>query len=431
MKTAIVIGAGNRGRAYSEIMSSFGGKILGVAEPVAAKREYLSKKLEIPMDMCFESWEELLDRPKFADLVIVANMDRGHIAPTLAAIEKGYNILLEKPMACTPEDCYKITAAAEKHRVFVLVCHVLRFTPFFRALKYLIDEGKIGRIMHIQHAECVGNLHQSHSFVRGNWRNSQSSSSMILTKSCHDMDILAFLVGEKCKSVHSFGALSYFRPENAPDGAPDYCLDGCPHKDECYYYAPKVYLDTYRKTIFVNAVANNSDPTDEDIENALKKGQYGRCVFKCDNDAVDHQTVNLEFEGGATAGFTMCAFNRGSRNIRIMGTDGELSANMNEDFITLFDFKTRQNTKINIDEIFKKTVLGGDHSGGDGGIIEALFKWLDGDFSDKSVCSIRETYHNHLIAFAAEESRLEKRVVNLSEYEERIRLMTDEGCNNE
>ena len=429
MKTAIVIGAGNRGTEYSEILASLGGKILAVAEPIAQRRKYLQEKYNISEDLCLESWEGLFERPKFADIAIIANMDRGHIAPTLAAIEKGYDILLEKPMAATPEDCHRIALAAERKGVTVLVCHVLRFTSFFRALKKLIDDGLIGKVMHIQHAECVGNLHQSHSFVRGNWRNSVESSCMILTKSCHDMDILAFLVGEKCRRVHSFGSLSYFRRENAPEGSPEFCIEGCPHSESCYYYAPRVYLETYRKTLFAHAVAQKSDPSDEDIKEALKTTDYGRCVFKCNNDAVDHQTVNLEFESGATASFTMCAFNRGSRNIRIMGTDGELSANMGEDYITFFDFRTRKTSQISISETVKDISAKGGHGGGDAAIVDALLKRMDGDMSDKSICTIKETYLNHLIAFAAEESRLKGSVIDLFEYEERINRLTEEAEN--
>lgn len=422
MKTALVIGAGGRGTKYSEIAASLenGFKIVAVAEPIKARRDYMMEKFSIPREMCHESWEELLEKPKFADVAIICTMDRDHFAPAMAAIEKGYDLLLEKPMSATPEECCEIERAAARKGVFVLVCHVLRFTAFFRTLKRIIDSGDIGKVMHIQHAEWVGNLHQSHSFVRGNWRNSDESSPMILQKSCHDMDILAWLMGKRCTRVHSFGSLSYFIPENAPDGSPEYCVDGCPHKDSCYYYAPKLYHETYRNSSFVKAVTKVPHPTDEDIELALRTTDYGKCVFKCNNNVVDHQTVNLEFEDGATVSFSMCAFNKGARNIRIMGTDGEIIGNMSDDFVTVYSFATRKYTTVKVTDNLTDEGIDGGHGGGDEGIIRALAKRLDGYTGDSSICTIDETCRNHLIAFAAEESRISGTVVDMKEFENRF-----------
>lgn len=421
MKTAIVIGAGARGMRYSEMMKSVVGdmKVIAVAEPIENRREYVGDMFDIPADMRRTSWEELLDMPKFADFVIIATQDRDHIAPAMKAIEQGYDLLLEKPMGATPEECARIAQAAEERGVLVLVCHVLRFTKFFRGLKSIIDSGAIGDVVHIQHAECVGNLHQSHSFVRGNWKNSDVSAPMILAKSCHDMDILTYLVGRECKRVHSFGSLTYFRRENAPSDAPDFCIDGCPHKDECLYYAPRVYLETFSRDGFPSYATQTRNPSDEEIINVLKTTDYGRCVFKCNNNVVDHQTVNLEYEGGVTASFTMCAFNHGSRNIRIMGTAGEIIANMGDPFYTVYDFKTRKYNKIDIDNAITDETIASGHGGGDAGIVLALSKRLDGDFSDNSICTIRETCKSHLISFAAEESRVCGTVVDFDEFKAR------------
>ncbi len=422
MKTAIVIGAGARGKRYSEIanelckagQNSF--RVVAVAEPIDERRNFVGDMFDVPEQKRYNSWECLLDEPKSADIVIIATQDRDHIAPTLAAIDKGYDILLEKPMGATPEECVKIAHAARERGVLVLVCHVLRFTKFFCGLKSIIDSGAIGDIVHIQHAECVGNLHQSHSFVRGNWKNSDESAPMILAKSCHDMDILSYLIGRECKRIHSFGSLTYFTRENAPVDAPEYCIDGCPHADECFYYAPKLYLETFQRDGFPTALTKNWNPTDEELISALRTTEYGKCVFKCSNNVVDHQTVNLEYEGGVTANFTMCAFNKGSRNIRIMGTRGEIIANMNEDFYTVYDFKTLKYNKINITDAVTDDSINGGHGGGDGGIIRALVARLSGDTSDKSICSIEETCRNHLISFAAEKSRISGEVVDFNSY---------------
>ncbi|MBE6666702.1 MAG: Gfo/Idh/MocA family oxidoreductase [Ruminococcaceae bacterium] len=423
MKTVIVIGAGGRGTRYSDIMADYGEKfkIVAVAEPVDVRRNYIKDKFELSDDTCHLSWEEFLSRPKFADLVVIATMDRQHYAPAMAAIEKGYDILLEKPMSATPEECIEIAKAAKAKGVFVQVCHVLRFTPFFKALKDIIDSGRIGEIIHIQHAEDVGNVHQSHSFVRGNWRNSDESSCMILQKSCHDMDILAWLIGKKCKKVSSFGSLSYFRPENAPEGAPMRCTDGCPHSDTCYYDAVKIYRDQGRDQFYSHMLLKrNEHGTDEEIVELLKTEPYGRCVFHCDNNVVDHQAVNLEFEGGATVSFSMAAFNRGGRYIRVMGTKGEISAKMSKDGFELYDFATRETTHIDIPDAILNDSIDGGHGGGDGGIIKAVAARLDGDTSSKSLCTIEETCRNHLIAFAAEESRVTGKVIDMEEYEKSL-----------
>ncbi|MBE6600767.1 MAG: Gfo/Idh/MocA family oxidoreductase [Ruminococcaceae bacterium] len=396
-----------------------GFEVIAVAEPIDARREFIQKKFNIPDEMCRKSWEELLSIPKFADLAVIATMDRDHIAPALAAIDKGYDLLLEKPMAATPEECLRIARAAEKKGVFVQVCHVLRFTPFFRGLKSLINKGYIGDIVHIQHAECVGNLHQAHSFVRGNWSNSEKSTPMILQKSCHDMDILQWLVGRDCTRVHSFGSLSYFKKENAPKGATERCVDGCPHADTCFYNAEPYYKSGKHK-VFVEAITKKPDPTPEDIDKALRTTDYGRCVFLCDNNVVDHQTVNLEFEGGATVSFSMCAFNRGSRNIRIMGTKGELYGGAKDSFVTWYDFASKEEKKISLTDMIADESIDGGHGGGDVGIMTALADRMEGNTDNVSFCTIQRTYQNHLIAFAAEESRISGRVIDMKEFESSI-----------
>ena len=420
MKTVIVIGAGGRGTRYSDIISDMGDefKVIAVAEPVDIRRNYIRDKFGLSEDVCHLSWEEFLSRPKFADLVIIATMDRQHYAPAMAAIEKGYDLLLEKPMSATPEECIEIARAAKEKGVYVQVCHVLRFTPFFRALKNIIDSGRIGEVIHIQHAEDVGNIHQSHSFVRGNWGNSDKSSCMILQKSCHDMDILAWLIGKRCKKVSSFGSLSYFKPENAPEGAPLRCTDGCPHSATCFYDAVKIYRDQGRDQFYSHMLLKrNEHGTDEEIVELLKTEPYGRCVFHCDNNVVDHQTVNLEFEGGATVSFSMAAFNRGGRYIRVMGTKGEISAKMSKDGFELYDFATRETIHIDIADAVLNDSIDGGHGGGDGGIVRAVAERLNGDTSSKSLCTIEETCRNHLIAFAAEESRVRGSVIDMDEYE--------------
>ncbi|MBR2465944.1 MAG: Gfo/Idh/MocA family oxidoreductase [Clostridia bacterium] len=416
-KKVILIGAGSRGNAYARI----GGQIelfdtVAIAEPIKARREFVVKRHGIKEENIYESWEPLIARGKIADAAIIATMDRDHFAPTMAAIEAGYDILLEKPVSPLPEECRAIEEAAKKKGVKVLICHVLRYTPFFRALKNVIKEGYVGDVVNIQHTEGVGNVHQSHSFVRGNWGNSERSSFMLLQKSCHDMDILQWLIGKECKKVQSFGSLTYFKKENAPEGAPEYCIDGCPVADSCPYNAVKLYLKS-DSDWFRCASTQKFDPTDEDVERAIRTTNYGKCVFKCDNDVVDHQVVNLEFEDGIICSFTMSAFNKGGREIRIMGTKGEIIANAGKPTFTYKSFASDEAQEISIeDQICNDTITGG-HGGGDTGIMYAFYDMLSGKV-DPELSNIEISVKNHMIAFAAEKSRLEGRVVSLDEFEE-------------
>ncbi len=415
-KKVILIGAGSRGNAYARI----GGQIelfdtVAIAEPIKARREFVVKRHGIKEENIYESWEPLIARGKIADAAIIATMDRDHFAPTMAAIEAGYDILLEKPVSPLPEECRAIEEAAKKKGVKVLICHVLRYTPFFRALKNVIKEGYVGDIVNIQHTEGVGNVHQSHSFVRGNWCNSERSSFMLLQKSCHDMDILQWLIGKECKKVQSFGSLTYFKKENAPEGAPEYCIDGCPVADSCPYNAVKLYLKS-DSDWFRNAATLKFDPTDEDVERAIRMTNYGKCVFKCDNDVVDHQIVNLEFEDGIICSFTMSAFNKGGREIRIMGTKGEIIANAGKPTFTYRSFASDKSEEISIeDQICNDTITGG-HGGGDTGIMYAFYDMLSGKV-DPDLSNIEISVKNHMIAFAAEKSRLEGRVVSIDEFD--------------
>lgn len=412
----ILIGAGIRGRAYTDFMTDERFHVVAVADPVKECREYIKNKHNIPDDMCFEDWNQILSVPKFADVAIISTGDKMHYAPALKAIELGYNLLLEKPVAPTYRECKDIADAAKAKGVKVLVCHVLRYTAFFRKIKEFINEGKLGKVISVHHSECVGNLHQSHSYVRGNWHNTAESSNMLLAKSCHDIDIMQWLVGSEAKKVSSFGSLSYFCKENAPDGAPDYCIDGCPHADECYYNAVKLYLEDEENDWFRGAAAKKVNPTNEEIENVLRTTQYGKCIFKCNNDVVDHQVVNIEYENGAVSSFNMCAFNEGGRYIRVMGSDGELYGDIEGNMIDYFSFKTREHTVINpLEDSLKGDITGG-HGGGDGGIVDILYKYIVEDYRGDMLSEIGISVLNHATVFAAEKARLENRVIEMKDF---------------
>jgi len=418
---AILIGAGARGKIYTDEMAKLPEmfEIVAVAEPIDSRRNYIKEKHGLSDDMCFADWEPLFEKGKIADIAIIATMDRDHFDQSMVAISLGYDLLLEKPIAPTPEECEKIAAYADEKGVKVVICTVLRYTPVFIKIKDIIDSGKIGRVMSVTHEECVGNVHQSHSFVRGNWGNEDRSSCMLLQKSCHDMDILQWLVGKKCKKVQSFGALSYFKAENAPADATDYCIQGCPHLDTCPYNAIKLYVDDKENDWFRTTCAREDNPTDEMIIDAITNTQYGKCVFKCDNNVVDHQTVNLLFEDNITVTFNMNAFNKGGRFIRIMGTGGEISAALDgESPIKLYTFEDKKTEQI---PLGGKDGMSGGHAGGDEGIVKALYEYINKTYIGKSVPEISESSMNHLIAFAAEESRKTNTVVDFDEYIKKFR----------
>ena len=403
--TAAVLGAGSRGTNYSNysLIAPQELKIVAVAEPRKDRRDAFAERFSVPAENCFESWEALLSQPKLADVVFVCTLDEQHTAPALTALEKGYHVLLEKPMSNREEECVAIEAAARKAGKVLSVCHVLRYTAFYRTLKDLIDGGAVGEVTNISQIENVAYWHQAHSFVRGNWRSAEETSPMILAKCCHDMDILLWLSGKDCKKVHSFGSLRHFTPENAPEGAPMRCLDGCPHADSCIYYAPKIY--PAGKTDWPVDVIT-TDLTPEGITKALREGPYGRCVYHCDNDVVDRQVVSLEMEDGVLCTQTMTAFSQKChRQLKIQGTLGLIEADMdtNEVWHQTFGGALR---KVEVD-----TSDTSGHGGGDYGLLRDFLQTLRS--GGESLTSARKSLQSHLICFAAERSRLEGRVIEL------------------
>ncbi len=412
----VLIGGGDRGINYTTIMSGLPEKyrVIAVAEPIDDRRNHIRDMHSIPEEMCFTDWKPLLELGKIADMALICTMDRDHFAPAMKAIELGYDLMLEKPIAPTQEECKQITYAAKEKGVKVVICTVLRYTNVFNAIKNIIDQGRLGRIMSINHEECVGIIHQSHSFVRGNWGNEARSSNMLLQKSCHDIDILQWLLGKKCKKVQSFGTLSYFREENAPEGAPEYCYQGCPHGDTCEFNAVKLYYDDKWNGWFRGACTKRYYHTDELVEKAIKETLYGKCVFKCDNDVVDHQTVNMLFEDDITVTFTMNAFNRGGRFIHIMGTKGELRAALDSQTpMSVYYYQDKREEQI---DATGSNELTGGHGGGDAGIINTVYEYFTTNYHGKNIPDIMESYYNHSIVFAAEKSRAENTVVDFEEY---------------
>ncbi|MFN2166466.1 MAG: Gfo/Idh/MocA family protein, partial [Anaerolineae bacterium] len=321
---AVLIGAGNRGHdAYGPYALRHPDQIrfTAVAEPHAGRRQRFARAHGIPPERQFHSWEDLYARGRIADGVINCTLDRMHLASTLPALELGYDLLLEKPMAHRLEDCIRLVQAAERLGRLLMICHVLRYTAFFSRLHDILASGRLGRIVTVEHRENLVYWHMAHSFVRGNWRNSRLESPMILAKCCHDLDLLFWNLGP-VRRLSSFGSLLHFRPENAPSGAPDRCTDGCLVAGQCPWYAPRLYLQEYTGWP-VSVLSEDSGL--EARRRALETGPYGRCVYRCDNDAVDHQTVHMELETRATAVLSMNGHgHEESRTMRYDGTRATL-----------------------------------------------------------------------------------------------------------
>ena len=274
-------------------------------------------------------------------------------------------------------------------------------------------QGTIGEIMSVDQVEAVGHLHYSHSYVRGNWHCEKDSTPMLLAKCCHDLDMIQWLIGKTCKKVQSFGSLVHFTEENAPEGAPVRCADGgCPVGDTCPYNCIRYYYDNKtlpRRKIVASGIAKKVLPTDEEVLQALHSNNYGLCVYHAGNDVVDHQVVNMEFEGGTTATLTMNAFNAGGRHIRIYGTKGELTAYMADEEIRLFTFEDNRHWTIPVPKM--EEGINGGHGGGDTGIVKELYDYLSGTYNGYRAADIHTSVKNHLIGFAAEEARHNDTVV--------------------
>ena len=403
--TAVILGAGSRGCSYAEYAKEYPGQlqIVAIAEPREDRRNLLAQELNVPEQNQFGSWQELLQQPRMADCAFVCTLDDDHTEPAVRAMELGYHLLLEKPMSNTAQECRAIVEAAGKYERKLAVCHVLRYTPFYMTLKELIDRGEVGQVTTINQIENVGYWHQAHSFVRGNWRTVRETSPMILQKSCHDMDIILWLMGRDCLRVQSFGSLRHFTPENAPEGAPERCLDGCPHAESCPYYAPKLYLDMSITGWPVDVIT--TDLSEAGRRRALEEGPYGRCVYRCDNDVVDRQVVNLEFAGGGVATFTMTGLTADfSRQLKIFGTKGQIQADMAAKEIVLHRFGEEK-------EIIPVETAASGHGGGDFGILRDFLGVLREGGESRTSAEI--SLQSHLICFAAEKSRKEHLVVEL------------------
>lgn len=455
---AILIGAGQRGAldyAPYALRNPQELRFVAVAEPLLERRQSFALQHSIPESEQYESWEPLLAQPRKGQAALVCTQDQMHTQPTMAALRMGYDVLLEKPMATTVEECRQLVSAAEASGRQLHVCHVLRYTRHFQIMREIIQSGVLGQIINMDHRENISWWHMAHSYVRGNWATEARSCPMILAKCCHDFDILLWLLDRKCERLSSTGALLHFRAENAPPGAPLHCLDGCPISETCPYYAPWIYLDLVP---LWRAVARSPEwlprtaaqiqlkapwlirllsgvvpilrqvsdyrgwpasvvifnPTPEALSEALQSGPYGRCVYRCDNDVVDQQVVNMQFEGGLSATLTMHGHSHlESRTTRIEGTRASLQA-----YLSLAEawIKVSEHRSGHEQSYRTATSIQSGHAGGDEGLIRAFVRSVSKATTEEPLSTAQTALESHLMAFAAEEARRSRRVVEMKEY---------------
>ena len=397
-KKLVVFGLGARGNIYANFAKTYPEKfeLVAIIENNLQRLEYA--KTAYPGTRLFDNYKDFLAENIAADIVAVATQDEDHKEHAIAMMKAGYDLLLEKPIANNQEDCLAIYEASKQYDKKVVICHVLRYTPFYSTVKRIIDSGKLGEVVTIHASENVGYYHQAHSFVRGPWRNKSQSSPMILAKCCHDMDILRYLIGEECLSVSSYGDLFYFNKEHAPKGATAFCSD-CPHTD-CVYKAQTIYTSEVGRGF--SAYFTTKEKTDENILHDLSKSQYDRCVFGCDNDVVDHQVTIMQFAHGKTACHTMSAFSKEIyRDLKVHGTKAELVGCIEDNAMEIRYFGGEVE-KITID--ISAANVGG-HMGGDFFMMNSLYKALNGEAAE-GITYLDVSIESHLMSFAAEESRI-------------------------
>jgi predicted dehydrogenase len=409
--TLAAVGCGSRARTYCKIAQAMGEnryRITAGADPVKERLETMRKISANPEFLAFDSADELLNQDRLADVLIIGTQDDYHFEPAKKALEKGYHILLEKPAAQSVEEIRELARLAKQYDRKILLCFVLRYTSFYSKVHEIVRSGRLGEIISIHAVEGVEAWHQSHSFVRGHWGRSDLSTPMIIAKCCHDTDYIAWLMQSRCKLVSSFGRLSYFKESNAPEGATDRCTSGCPHAaaqgGACMYDAHH-YLGKQSRWLDM-VFPHPTKRTDEEVLAWLKTSPWGRCAWKCDNNVVDHQVVNMDFENGSTASLTMTAFDSG-RSLEIYGTKatlrgGEALLNASGSDISIRDHATGETEMIQLEKLPDDGYHG--HGGGDFGLVDSMDHIFRGDGHESAL--IANSIESHLIGFAAEQSRL-------------------------
>ena len=420
---AVLIGAGQRG---IEAMGAFAErcpdelKFVAVVEPIKERRDLFAERHNIPEKLRFASLDEFLAQPAPSKICFNATMDRQHRETAIKLMENGFHQFLEKPMDYTAEGCLAIADKARENGLMLQICHPLRYTDFYSRVKNLIRDGAIGKLVSFTMNENVCYWHFAHSYTRGNWRNSDKSGPIILTKSCHDMDIAAWLTESAPKKVAAFGGLDHFRKKNAPEGATKRCTDGCPAAESCPFYAPDLYLKGGPLEIWPVSMTGVIQEDEKRLE-ALKTSHYGRCVYHCDNNVPDHFVLSSEFENGVSFDFTLRADTYNCyRTIRAVGTEGTLDGHFENFEIRISRFTSKPDPEKDVEDIHTEK-LEGAHGGGDTGAIRNFVNAARENDVDSLKRSVEIAVEGHMLAFAAEEARTSEQVITLSDFKKRFR----------
>jgi len=408
--TAVIVGAGNRGSVYARYASEYPQKlkINAMVEKNVGKLEYASQNYDIDKNYCFSEYTQVLEMGKVADAAIITTLDNTHKEIAIEFIKRGYDILLEKPLAVSLEDSLEILKNAKKYNVRLMTCYVLRYSTFFGKLKELINKGIVGPVLAVDQRENIGYFHMAHSYVRGNWHSTKDSSPIILAKSCHDLDILHWMLEKKCTRVFSMGELKYFRKENMPCGAAPRCLD-CLVEEPCPYSAKKIYLQTDNTGWPVSTITNDFSYSAR--MEVLRNTDYGKCVYQCENDVLDYQTVDMEFEEGISVSFTLTAFtNDKTRIIHIYGGMGEITGDFEKGEITVHRFG-EQAQMIKVVPPYQTA-----HAGSDFQMMDRFVQVMTDRTGNFIELDLNSTMESHYMAFAAEKSRNEKLPVDMIKF---------------
>lgn len=401
----VVIGAGNRTNKYLEyaVRHPERLKLVGIVEPVEIRRRLVANKFGVPEDACFSSFDDFFANPIDADAVLIGTPEDKHYEPCMRAIEAGYHILLEKPIAQTKQECLDILEASKRKGVVVGVCHVLRFHPYFMKIKELVDSGELGEIISINHYAEINIDRMTHSYVRGLWNKSKKTNPMLIAKCCHDIDFLLWICGSKCRKVSSFGSLRWFRKENAPAHSPGRCIY-CPGEPDCPFSAVNLYKE--RKQWIRNFDVPEGQTIDNVIDKELREGAFGRCVYHCDNDVADHQIVNMELENQTTISFVVNAFTRNDfRSTHIKLTKGEIDGN--ETTLRVRKFRGNEETVYDFSDLSNQPF----HAGADLNIVEEFVNSITRSSEGVLSSTIESSIESHVVCYEAETSRLTNQTI--------------------
>ena len=417
--TVSIIGCGSRGAfAYGRTMQKMPNKweIVALCDTDSEKLDIWSKNFGVKRENCFLDEYEFFEK-KRSDVLVLATQDRDHVRMCIRALELGYSVLLEKPISPVKEELDALLDAHKKYGGEVVVCHVLRYAPMFVRVKKILDSGVLGKLVRIESIEQVGYWHQAHSFVRGNWRNDSETSPMIMQKCCHDLDLLQYYASSKGKRVYSVGDLTYFNAQNKPQGATARCQD-CPHIHACIYSAENCYITNWKKdgcpenTWPYNVICSQVPHTEDALRKAYETSAYGRCVFDCDNNVVDNQSVSILFENGVKADLTMTAFTQNmGRRMTFHCVHGEIRLKEDEEILEIQPFGQELQVLKSADIIAEDARDSFGHGGGDSGVINAFYLSLIGEA--ESGTSLENSVESHLLALASEQSRKTGEIVVL------------------